>query len=241
VAGSVSNPSSRTWLLGHRGLRIRGLRRLTSSAPAENSIAAFEYALSQGCDGFEFDVRHTQDDRDVLWHDAEFEGRKIGATDFAELVARDGSRLPALEEVLERFGHCAYLDIELKTAGREAAIVAALKRNPPGRGYILSSFLPQVLLRLYEIDDQIPLGYICDQAALMDRWRDLPVKVFLPGQQLLQPQLVEDVHRRGKQIMTWTVNSARRMRQLANWGVDGVISDNPRLLFRTFGGGRARE
>src|SRR5450755_3150949 len=97
---------------------------------------------------------HTRDGRNVLWHDAEFVGREIAATDFADLVARDGSRLACLEEVLERFGHRAYLDIELKTAGQEATIVAALKQNPTRCGYILSSFLPQVLLRLHGIDDQ---------------------------------------------------------------------------------------
>ena len=34
--------------------------------------------------------------------------------------------------------------------------------------------------------------------------------------------------------MTWTVNDARRMRQLAEWGIDGIISDDPRLLYQTF-------
>jgi hypothetical protein len=31
------------------------------------------------------------------------------------------------------------------------------------------------------------------------------------------------------------------MQELANWGVDGLISDEPQLLFRTLGGGRTRE
>ena len=69
MADSASNPSSRPWLLGHRGLRLRGIERLISNAPYENSLDAFEYALSQGCDGFEFDVRYTRDCRNVLWHD----------------------------------------------------------------------------------------------------------------------------------------------------------------------------
>jgi glycerophosphoryl diester phosphodiesterase len=105
----------------------------------------------------------------------------------------------------------------------------------------VSSFLPEVLLRLHEIDDQIPLGYICERPSLMDRWRDLPIKVFLPRHDLLRSELIEEAHRRGMQIMTWTANSARRMRQLADWGVDGLISDDPQLLFRTLGAGLKRE
>ena len=222
-------------------MRLRGLRRLASSAPQENSLAAFEAALSQGCDGFEFDVRHTRDGRNVLWHDPTFRGREIATSDFSQLADRDGSTLASLEEVLGQFGHRAYLDIELKVAGHEKAVVAVLRQRPPQRAYLVSSFLPEVLLRLHEIDDQIPLGYICERPSLMDRWRDLPIKVFLPRHDLLRPELIEEAHRRGMQIMTWTANSARRMRQLADWGVDGLISDDPQLLFRTLGAGLKRE
>ena len=222
-------------------MRLRGLRRLASSAPQENSLAAFEAALSQGCDGFEFDVRHTRDGRNVLWHDPKFRGREIATSDFSQLANRDRSPLASLEEVLERFGHRAHLDIELKVAGHEEAVMAALRQHPPQHAYSVSSFLPEVLLRLHEVDDQLPLGYICERPSLMDRWRDLPIKVFLPRHDLLRPELIEEAHRRGMQIMTWTANSARRMRQLADWGVDGLISDDPQLLFRTLGAGLKRE
>ena len=241
MAGSVSNTASRPLLLGHRGLRLRGLRRLTSTAPTENSLAAFECALSQGCDGFEFDVRHTRDGHIVLWHDPEFNGRDIAATDSRELVAHDGIHLACLEEVLQQFGHRAYLDIEMKVAGGEERVVAALKRNPPQRACIVSSFLPPVLLRLHEIDVKVTLGYICEHAAMMDRWRELPIGVFLLRHDLVSPQLIDEVHGRGKQVMTWTVNSESQMRRLAEWGVDGLISDDPRLLFRTLGASFKRE
>ena len=241
MAGNESNSSSRPLLLGHRGLRHCGLRRRFSAPPGENSIAAFESALSQGCDGFEFDVRHTRDGRNVLWHDPEFRGREIATSDFSQLADRDGSTLASLEEVLGQFGHRAYLDIELKVAGHEDAVVAALRKRPPLRAYLVSSFLPEALLRLHEIDDQLPLGYICERRSLMDRWRDLPIKVFLPRHDLLRPELVEEAHGLGIKVMTWTVNSARRMRQLAEWGVDGLISDDPQVLFRTLGAGSKRE
>jgi glycerophosphoryl diester phosphodiesterase len=235
MPGSISNNRSRPLLLGHRGLRPIGLKRFMSGNSAENSLAAFEYALLHGCDGFEFDVRHTRDGCNVLWHDAEFNGREIASTDHAMLTARDGTRLPCLEDVLRQFGARAYLDIELKVAGREERIVAAIQQNSPQRGYIVSSFLPETLLRLHDLDEQVPLGYICERKDLMDRWRNLPVNVFLPRHDLVRPQLITDVHRNGQQVMTWTVNSRRRMQQLADWGIDGLISDDPQLLVRTLG------
>lgn len=221
-------------LLGHRGARAHGLQRSTSNFPAENSLAAFEYALEHGCDGFEFDVRHTRDGRNVLWHDASWNGLHIASTDYLDLTDRSGGRLACLEDVLEIFGSRAYLDIEIKVSGHEESVIAALRANPPQRGFIVSSFLPEVLLRLHEMADELPLGFICDRGDALSLWRELPIGVLLPHYAMVQPALTLDVHNRGLQIMTWTVNDQRRMRQLADWEIDGLISDDPRLLYQTF-------
>ncbi|HET7536557.1 MAG TPA: glycerophosphodiester phosphodiesterase family protein, partial [Candidatus Didemnitutus sp.] len=39
-------------------------------------------------------------------------------------------------------------------------------------------------------------------------------------------------HSRGYAVWTWTVNEPARMRTLAGWGIDGILSDNPALLKR---------
>jgi len=57
---------------------------------------------------------------------------------------------------------------------------------------------------------------------------------LLPRQDFLSPELVDEAHARGLQIMTWTVNDPARMGQLAQWGIDGIISDDPKLLYQTF-------
>lgn len=231
--GGASPSVKRPMLLGHRGVRDRGFKRLADH-PAENSLSAFEYALSHGCDGFEFDVRRTRDGRNVLWHDPEWNGQQIATTNCADLVSRNGHRLACLEDVLEQFGPRAYLDIELKEPGGEDRILAALKATPPQNGFMVSSFLPEVLLRMREFDRTMPLGFICDRDEAMAIWRQLPIKVFLPRHDMVTAQLVEEAHRCGLEIMTWTVNSSRQMRQLADWGVDGIISDIPELLYQTF-------
>jgi len=217
-------------LLGHRGCR-GGAR---PALPVENSLAAFEYALSQGCDGFEFDVRHTRDGRNVLWHDPKWQGKEIAITGFAELTDRNGKRLPQLEEALEQFRQRAYLDIELKASGNEESVVAAVKTHSLERGFIFSSFYPEILTRFHDLDPRLPLGYICDRDKAMTVWREMPIRIFLPHDSYVLPSLVEETHARGLQIMTWTVNDARRMGELAEWGIDGIISDDPRLLYQTF-------
>jgi glycerophosphoryl diester phosphodiesterase len=215
-----------------RALSLIGLpgRRL----PAENTIPALEYALAHGCDGFEFDVRFTRDRRNVLCHDPKFRRREIAATEYAGLERRHGLPMACLEDVLTAFGHRAYLNIELKTGGNEEDVVKRLRAHPPARGYLVSSFLPPVLERLHKLEPALPLGYICKQAEYLDRWKELPIAVFLPHLRLLSQRLVEEVHERGVKVFAWTVNRRSHLVRFALWGVDGFISDNPKLLARTF-------
>jgi glycerophosphoryl diester phosphodiesterase len=227
-------------LLGHRG--ARPVRRLGfswsgSKVPAENTLAAFEYALAQGCDGFEFDVRYTRDRRHVLCHDPKLHQREIATGDYSDLHRHPERRkapIACLEDVLRTLGDRAYLDIELKVAGCEEQIVAQLKAHPPSRGYVVSSFLPDVLLRLNELDDTMPLGYICKDAEAAEAWSMLPIRVLLPHYRLVSRRLVDEVHRRKMQLVTWTVNRESDMLRFASWEVDGLISDDPQLLHRTF-------
>jgi glycerophosphoryl diester phosphodiesterase len=45
---------------------------------------------------------------------------------------------------------------------------------------------------------------------------------------------VQALHVAGKTMFTWTVNDKKTMQRLADWGVDGIISDDPQLLATTF-------
>jgi glycerophosphoryl diester phosphodiesterase len=224
-------------LLGHRGVRplpYLGLRWRKSGLPPENTLDAFDYAIAHGCDGFEFDLRYTRDRRSLLHHDADVKGRNVAQSDHAMLERRIGYKLASLEDTLVRFSSTAWLDIELKIAGEEQTLVAALRACPPQRGFVVSSFLPDALLRLHEIDPSLPLGYLCDREDGMRLWSGLPIQFFLPHGSLVSPSLVEEAHRRKMQLITWTVNRREDMLRLASWGVDGLISDDPRLLGETF-------
>ena len=190
--------------------------------------------MTHGCDGFEFDVRFTRDRRSVLHHDPRLKRRPVAHTEYCGLERRRGYSLTCLDEVLTRFGASAYLDIELKVSGDEEAIVALLQAHPPQRGYVVSSFLPAVLLRLHALNPDLPLGYVCNDAQSAEMRNHLPISVFIPHYSLVTRELVDDVHDSGKQLLTWTVNEQADLLRLAAWRVDGLISDDPRLLARTF-------
>ena len=214
----------RPLLLGHRGARL---------AAAENTIQAFEVALSHGCDGFEFDVRQTRDGRAILCHDPRWLGKTIVRSSYDELCR--SSALPLLEEVIDRFAGRAYLDIELKVKGLEQQVAAVLTRSVDYKSLIVSSFLPEVLLAVRRALPEIKLGFIADKSTELSRWKELPCDVVIAHQRLATQHLIEQAHDAGKRIFVWTVNQREQMLRFASMGVDGLISDDTELLGRVFG------
>ena len=220
-------------LLGHRGCR----GELT-----ENTLAAFDHAIASGCDGFELDVRRTADGVPLVWHDARLRGRFIARQDYPELCRRSAlaSRLPRrpaidlcrLEEVLARYARVAFIDIELKVRGLEAQVAGFLRRYPPARGFVISSFRRPVLLELHRLDPALPLGYIFKRMPRAKLWRALPVEYMKPAARLVTPARVRQFHAEGKKVLTWTVNRPAAIRRLTEAGVDGMIGDDPLLLAR---------
>lgn len=210
---------SRPLLLGHRGARA------VQSIP-ENTIASFDRALADGCDGFEFDVRLTADGQAVVCHDPKFEGAEIAQTAAEELPS-----LARLHEVLKRYRQ-AFLDIELKVSGLEQVVVDALRQQWPQR-FVVSSFLPEVLENLHAADSTIPLGLICETKAEMERWKDLPVDYVMPHFKLASRAEIRRLKAAGKRVLVWTVNTSQAMRRFAQAAVDGIVSDKTSLLCKT--------
>ena len=207
-------------LLGHRG--ARAVRQIP-----ENTLASFELCLQHGCDGYEFDVRRSADGQAVICHDETIGGMEIANTASKTLP------LPTLEDVLRPFADRAFLDIELKVAGLEVQTVEALREQPSQKGYVVSSFLPEVLTAIHDLDPATPLGFLCETRDQLRGWRQAPAEWVIPQFALVDRQLVELVHAAGKKIMVWTVNRAEGMREFAAWGVDAIISDETELLIRS--------
>ncbi len=208
---------TRPLLLGHRG--ARAFRQIP-----ENTLASFELCLQHGCDGFEFDVRLSADGQGVICHDATIGGMEIANTASKSLA------LPTLEDVLRQFAHRAFLDIELKVAGLESHTLAESRKHPPQKGYVVSSFLPEVLTAIHELDPVIPLGILCETRDQLRGWREMAAEWVIPEFKLADGELVELVHAAGRRIMVWTVNRAERMREFAAWGADAIVSDETQRI-----------
>lgn len=207
----------RPLLLGHRGARA------DKSVP-ENTRASFDLCLAHGCDGFEFDVRLSSDGEAVICHDPKAGGRVIARTRAADL------KLPTLREVLERYSSRAYLDIELKVHGLELSTTALLRQFPPQRGFVVSSFLPEVLTTLHAEAPEIPLGLICDTKRQLAAWPGLPARFVMLHHRLATKSALAEITAAGAQVFVWTVNREPAVRRYFELGVAGIISDQTAVL-----------
>lgn len=214
-------------LLGHRGARLY--------AP-ENTVAAFDLALEHGADGFEFDVRGTSNKQSIICHDPRLNRLVIRRHTFKQLQESFTSPAlapPRLEDVLDRYARTAFLNIEVKVRGMEPLVARAVKRVRPRR-YFISSFLPSVVRKLYALDSSLVLGTLAQTRWQLRRWHLLPATYVIPHYRLLSSRLIKRLHAADKTVVTWTVNRPRQMRRFAEMGVDGIISDDTKLLVTTF-------
>ncbi len=215
--------NARHLLLGHRGARA------DKSIP-ENTLASFDQALADGCDGFEFDVRLTADCEAVVCHDA-----KVGAVEIARAEGRALTDLPRLDQVLRRYQRKAFLDIELKVGGLEKKVAGLLRRYKFRRGFVVSSFLRQVLRDMHAVDQRVPLGLICETRKQLQAWSELPADYVIVRYSLAGQRVIREIQDAGKKVFVWTVNNETTAKKFAGWGVDGIISDDTRMLKRVLG------
>ena len=190
-------------------------------------MASFDRALADGCDGFEFDVRLTEDEEAVVCHDAKVSGYKVSRTPAKQL-----SQLPRLRDVLQHYRD-SFLDIELKVKGLERITLDLFLRHKPRRGFVVSSFIPGVLKSLRAQDATVPLGLICEFKTQLQLWSELPIQYVIPHQALVEPELIRKIKGAGKKVLVWTVNDPADMQRFAEMGVDGIISDDTSLLCHT--------
>jgi glycerophosphoryl diester phosphodiesterase len=217
-----------TRVIGHRG---------ASATHAENTLAAFAAAADAGADGVELDVRRTADDVLVVHHDAALaDGRVLRRTPAAELPPS----VPTLAEALEACGDL-WVDIEIKNLpsdpdydaehGISLAVAAMVAAYGANHRVLVSSFDIGTLDRLRAVDPTIPTGWLVfsgpSPAQAIERAAAHGVDAIHPHDLLVDPSMLARARSAGLAVTVWTVDDPARIRQLAEWGVDGVITNDP--------------
>ena len=211
--------------IGHRG--AKGHAPENTIASFENTIASFEKAIELGCDEVETDVWLMTGGELVIAHD-----QPASATGLLTLAE-------ALDACRGRLG----VNVELKSAGSEkqarltgerVARQLAQRRDPD---VYVSSFWWSALEGARSAAAEVRRAFIYaaspEARALFDGARALDLWALHPQLPYVTPELVAAAHAVSLRVNVWTVNEPHDMKRLAEWGVDGVMSDFPERIPKT--------
>lgn len=215
----------------------------------ENTWAAFERAIALGYRHIETDIQASRDGVAVVFHDDTLERvsgqpQPVGAldwTDLRKLSTREGNRLARLEDVLSASPGCCF-NLEPKSDAAVRPIAEAVVRCNALDRVCVGSFDQRRVKRLRAL-----LGPdLCWSPAHFDVTRvwlagwGLPtgtfsfpvvqVPRFYRGIEVVTRRFVEAAHARGIDVHVWTVDTEEEMDEMADIGVDGIMTDRPSLL-----------
>jgi glycerophosphoryl diester phosphodiesterase len=226
-------------VIAHRG---------SSAAFPENTLAAFAGAVAHGADGVELDVRRTADGRLALSHDDTLpDGRVVAETAWADLPAD----VPDLASALDACASLAVVNTEIKNwpddkdfdpterlAADVVALVAERGELDSGRHLISCFHLPTVD-RVHELAPQLPTAWLLflldDPAALITKAADRGHVAVHPHHSAVDATFVRLAHDAGLAVNTWTCDDPLRIRQLADLGVDAVVTNVPDVALAALG------
>jgi glycerophosphoryl diester phosphodiesterase len=185
-------------------------------------------------DGVELDVHATRDGAIVVHHDAEIPGfGAIGLLSRAEarqVRIRNGEPLPLLSEVLELVGDReVYVELKSLPEAHDGALLEVLDQGPAPPRYSVHSFDHRIIRRLGSCRPALKRGillsaYLDDPVAAM---RGVGATTLWQEWQLVDQDLVNQVHDAGCAIIAWTVNEIGDMERMARLGVDGLCGNYP--------------
>lgn len=242
--------------IGHKGA--------DALAPG-NTLASFTAAAEAGVDAIEFDVLRPRGDFDRAedWRGARGgPGRAsaplLVAHDWADAARREPLTLAeALDALAAPPLDRIRFDLDLKVAGREDEIIAALRERDLLERAMVSTMETSSLAWLRDSESEVERGWTLPKVSrdwAASTWlrpifyagaatlrARLPriigsgapklgvwaVWIYHP---LVTERLLGSAHAAGVQVIAWTVDDAERIDELRQLGVDGICTNDPRLL-----------
>jgi glycerophosphoryl diester phosphodiesterase len=238
---------------GGRKLRLVGHKGADLIAPG-NTVESFKAAVAAGVDTIEFDVLWLEDA-----HLAEEDRHPlVVAHDWEDAASRTPLTLTeALDAFLEPPLDKVEIDLDIKLPGREEEFVEAIKERGLVDRTMISTMELHTLGRVLQLEPNLRRGWTMPK--LSRDWSRVPwakpiipaalrwMRFQLPGHAaeklpqfgvyamwvfhpLISPKLARICHHAGVELIAWTVDDEKRMRQLVEIGVDGLVSNDPRLF-----------
>ena len=232
-------------IIGHRGAR--------GEAP-ENTLGGFQYIHDLGIRAVEFDVRQLKDHELIIMHDDNMLrttgiDQALYPLNSTELDSYNQAHIwldwemqstPTLRQALQIMQDFEHLEVEVKAVQTQAEaerLTQHLTQQLRGfeRTAVITSFDLKILQALQDqhstfkrgllIEDDIQhlaieqaLKYDCCQIGWMN--------------QLATDDLLKATQQANLAISVWTVNDIERAKHLRDCGIDGLITDFPKMMLQ---------
>jgi glycerophosphoryl diester phosphodiesterase len=217
-----------------------------------NTLASFDAALRHGVDMIELDVISERPDGG---------GRLLVAHDYEDMRSRVPLSFDAALEHLaaEEFSGIE-LDVDVKLPGYELRVLEGLRQLDLVSRTLVSGMFPSGLAQIRAAEPALRLGWSVPRVRrdyTTDMLTAIPALAMLTGYRATLPRrvraaltegrfdaimahwrvvtksLVRAVGEGGGELYVWTVDDARMIDKLTAMGVDGIITNDPRLFSRS--------
>jgi glycerophosphoryl diester phosphodiesterase len=217
-----------------------------------NTLASFEAALAHDVDMIELDV---------LSERPGGEGPLLVAHDYEDARTREPLTLDrALDHLAAPRFAALELDVDVKLPGYELRVLRALRERALVPRTIVSGMFPRGLALMRAAEPALRLGWSVPRVRrdyTTDMLTAIPALAMLTGYRAMLPRraraalrdgrfdaimahwrvvtraLVRAVHDGRGELYVWTVDDARMIERLTAMGVDGIITNDPRLFSRS--------
>ena len=206
-----------------------------------NTLASFNAALRHGVDMIELDVLSEHPDG---------RGRLLVAHDYRDLARRTPV---SLEQALEHLSGEAFaeveLDVDIKLPGYELRVLDALRHFGLVSRTLVSGMFPAGLGLIRAAEPGLRLGWSVPRVRreyTTDALTAVPALAMLTGYRAMLPRrarraimahwrvvtraLVRAVAEGRGDLYVWTVDDVLQIARLTAMGVDGIITNDPRLF-----------
>jgi glycerophosphoryl diester phosphodiesterase len=235
-------------IFAHRGLCFADNR----IAFDENTIPAFQAAVSFGVEYLELDVQCSLENKAVVFHDETLD-RVTSATgrvkDFTleqlqSMPLKLGGRICSLDEVFLAMPKSCRINIDIKNSSAIPDVVNVIEKHQAQRRVLLTSFSEARRLRAIA---SLPGVATSPSAAIVFKvWLGIKFgfgyKKYLESVNALQipvsyglirfdsPRFIESVKRHGVELVYWTINDPVEAKRLQQLGANGIVTDRSDLM-----------
>lgn len=230
-------------IIGHRGAR--------GEAP-ENTLAGFQYIHALGIRAVEFDVRQLKDDELIIMHDDNFLrttgiDQPLYDLNSTELEAYNQANIwmdwdtqitPTLTQTLNIIHDFEHIEVEVKAVATKIEaekLVLALQKQLQGfeQTAVITSFDLKIHQALEQQKSSFKRGMLIEEDI-----RELAIEQALQlgccqigwMNQLATDEMIQATQKAGLSMSVWTVNDIQRAKQLQKLGIDGLITDFPKMM-----------